>query len=152
MKQNNLKYCLSKSLEQTSTWSYIEHILKFSASRDSHPSNLVLSGPSTKISKFMRNMQELNVSVDGMILHPWDSNLTQSVEDITTGNASVLLLEPKQSVVADFYIWLDAKEGSEKEELSDKHAFDDPLSWQIIKAIYSVMVLNDSRVDFNSVK
>ena len=100
----------------------------------------------------MRNMQELNVSVDGMILHPWDNNLTKSVEDITTGNASVLLLEPKQSVVADFYSWLDAKGGSEKEELSDKHAFDDPLSWQIIKAIYSVMVLNDSRVDFNSVK
>ena len=71
-------------------------------------------------------------------------------QDIPTGNATVLILEPKKSVVEDFYTWIQEKDGNGQEENQD--VFEDPMAWQIMKAIYGVMIHNVSSVDFNSAR
>ena len=53
-------------------------------------------------------------------------------------------------MVEDFYTWIQEKDGNGQEENQD--VFEDPMAWQIMKAIYGVMIHNVSSVDFNSAR
>ena len=63
-----------------------------------------------------------------------------------------MILEAKKSVVEDFYTWIQEKDGYTNSQDDNPEVYEDPMAWQIMKAIYGVMIYNVSSVDFNTAR
>jgi len=102
--------------------------------RESDVLRLVLSGPGNLLTRFILNLHQLNFKMDIVVL-PWDGALDELVGSEVT-NSTILSVVPKRSILEE----MTPNRGSEKLEES-------PLSWQLVKAIYGVIVLNYSSID-----
>jgi len=87
----------------------------------------------------MRNLNELNIRV-GLLVLPWDGPLSNLVGEQMI-NSTIISLLPKNSVMPEFN-----KFYKKFAEISED-VYDNPLSWQLVKALYGVLVLNDSTID-----
>ena len=101
--------------------------------------NVLLSGFGAEISRFMRNLQELNMKV-GVLVLPWDGPIATLTGEKTI-NSTIISLIPKNSVMPEFTQFY------KKLRKISNDVYDNPLSWQIIKSLYGVLVLNDSTID-----
>ena len=87
----------------------------------------------------MRNLHELNVRF-GVLMLPWDGPVTELAgSDLV--NETIVSIVPKNSVMSEFIQYY-----KDAENISGE-VYDDPLSWQIIKTLYGILVLKDGAID-----